>query len=76
MTPDDPLDLAHAERLLDDRDVRGSQNPPWVGKVVVPELPAWAYEGQPIPRCNTGPNLTQQRLDRYEARKAERDNRR
>ncbi len=35
-----------------------------VGKMNPPPLPDWAYPGVPIPRKNTGPNLTAEALKR------------
>ena len=36
--------------------------------VIAPPLPAWAKEGEPIPRSNTGPNVTAQRIEAYKRR--------
>ena len=42
----------------------------YMGPVVVPPLPDWAYEGIPIPRKNVGINVTAIRIEQYERRRA------
>ncbi len=59
----DEREQAH-RKMLEDRRVRGSTRS-WVGPVVAPPLPEWAYEGEPIPRKNVGENVTQKAIDAY-----------
>lgn len=35
------------------------------GPIIPPPLPDWVKDGVPVPRKNTGPNLTQQRIDEF-----------
>lgn len=36
--------------------------------VIAPPLPDWAKEGEPIPRSNTGENVTAKRIEEYQRR--------